>query len=194
MRRLALLEHLSLDGFLAGPNGEMNWIHVDEAMFGSLSALYATADAAVYGRTTYQMMNGYWPTAGDPPDASEHDRVHSRWLDEATIYVVSQSLQAPVAWGEKGKTAQVLPGVDALAEAKAQEGQDIIAIGSARLAQTLVQRGLVDDYWLFVNPVILGRGIPLFTSRDQPQPLTLHSTQQFGGGVVHLRYTAAPLD
>jgi dihydrofolate reductase len=194
MRRLALLEHLSLDGFLAGPNGEMDWIHVDDDLFAFVNQIFHTADTAIYGRVTYDMMNSYWPTAGDAPGASVHDVEHSRWLDEASILVVSQSLQEPVAWGNRGKTAQVVRSVDAIAEAKAQQGQDLVAIGSARLAQSLVQRGLVDDYWLFINPIILGGGMSLFSERDEAQKLELVDTRRFGGGVVSLRYGLAPID
>jgi dihydrofolate reductase len=81
-----------------------------------------------------------------------------------------------------------------IAEAKAQQGQDLVAIGSARLAQSLVQRGLVDDYWLFINPIILGGGMSLFSERDEAQKLELVDTRRFGGGVVSLRYGLAQID
>src|SRR5207248_9147531 len=135
--------------FLAGPHGEMDWIHVDDELFGAVNLLFHTADTAIFGRVTYDMMNSYWPTAGDAPGASVHDVEHSRWLNQASILVVSQTLQEPVARGDRGKAARVIRSVDAIAQAKTQPDADLVAIGSAQLAKSLVQHGLVDDYWLF---------------------------------------------
>ena len=73
----------------------MDWIHVDEELFAASVPIYANADAALYGRTTYDMMANYWPTAGDSPDASEHDKGHSSWLNRATVYVASNTLRRP---------------------------------------------------------------------------------------------------
>src|SRR5207237_10299521 len=109
---------------------------------------------------------------------------HGRWLNQASILVVSQTLQEPVAWGERGKTARVIRSVDAIAEAKTQTGADLVAIGSAQLAKSLVQHALVDDYWLFINPVMLGNGLPLFAERDQAQKLELVDTRRFADRVV----------
>ena len=74
--------HTSLDGFVAGPNGEMNWIYVDDALFDFVATMTDKADTALYGRVTYEMMQGYWPTAGDQPDASKHDKEHSAWYNK----------------------------------------------------------------------------------------------------------------
>jgi dihydrofolate reductase len=187
-RRLLLLEHLSLDGFLAGPNGEMDWIHVDEDLFAASLPIYANADAALYGRTTYDMMANYWPTAGDAPDASEHDKGHSSWLNRSTVYVASNTLrEAP--WGTSGSAIVVKP--DAIADLKQTDGGDIVLIGSVSLARACVAANLIDEMWLFVNPVVLGGGMPLFSSRDQRLSLQLRDVQTFAGGVACLHYAAA---
>ena len=123
MRRVLLLEHLSLDGFLAGSNGEMDWIHVDEELFAASAPIYAHADAAIFGRTTYEMMAAYWPTAGDSPDAGPHDVAHSRWLNRSTVFVFSNTLQS-APWSAS-RTATVVPAPDlpaAARELKAQPG------------------------------------------------------------------------
>ena len=78
MRNIISFMHISLDGFVAGPNGEMNWIKVDEEIFDHIGRRISETDTALYGRVTYQMMENYWPTAGDGPDASKHDIEHSR--------------------------------------------------------------------------------------------------------------------
>jgi dihydrofolate reductase len=73
MRKVILFMHTTLDGFVAGPNGEMDWINVDDEMFDFAGKQTNQADTALYGRVTFEMMNGYWPTAGEQPNASKHD-------------------------------------------------------------------------------------------------------------------------
>src|SRR5687768_12388085 len=92
MRKLVLFMHASLDGFVAGPNGEMDWINVEDELFEYASAETQLADTALYGRVTYQMMDGYWPTAADQPNASRHDIEHSRWYKSVSKIVISKTL------------------------------------------------------------------------------------------------------
>src|SRR5689334_1921055 len=93
MRKIISFVHISLDGFVAGPNGEMNWIKVDEELFDYIGKRISETDAALYGRITYQMMEGYWPTAGDEPDASKHDKEHSAWYKKAQKLVLSKTMK-----------------------------------------------------------------------------------------------------
>src|SRR6267142_3573553 len=93
MRKLVLFMHTSLDGFVAGPNGEMDWIKVDDEMFDYVGKRTNEGDAALYGRVTYQMMEGYWPTAGDQPNATKHDVEHSRWYNKVTKIVLSRTMR-----------------------------------------------------------------------------------------------------
>src|ERR1700760_284983 len=93
MRKLISFMHISLDGFVAGPNGEMNWIKVDEEIFDFVGKRVSETDTAVYGRVTYQMMEGYWPTAGDAPNASKHDIEHSRWYKNVRKVVLSKTMK-----------------------------------------------------------------------------------------------------
>src|ERR1700733_12050892 len=92
MRKLIFFMHTSLDGFVAGPNGEMNWINVNETMFDFIGTMTAQADTALYGRVTYEMMQGYWPTAGDKPGASKHDKEHSNWYNSVSKVVLSTTM------------------------------------------------------------------------------------------------------
>src|SRR6478752_4593165 len=94
MRKIISFMHISLDGFVAGSNGEMNWIKVDEEIFDHVGKRIDQSDTALYGRVTYDMMQSYWPTAGDEPDASKHDIEHSSWYNQAHKIVLSKTLKA----------------------------------------------------------------------------------------------------
>ena len=78
MRKIISFMHISLDGFVAGPNGEMDWIKADEELFAYVGQRISKGDTALYGRVTYQMMENYWPTAADKPNATSHEREHSK--------------------------------------------------------------------------------------------------------------------
>src|SRR3984885_14507111 len=93
MRKIISFMHLSLDGFVAGPNGEMNWIKVDEEIFDHVGKRISESDTALYGRKTYQMMENYWPTAADKPGASKHDIEHSAWYKKVHKIVLSKTIK-----------------------------------------------------------------------------------------------------
>src|SRR3989338_8918822 len=92
MRKLILFMHTSLDGFVCTFKKEMNWIHVDDEIFDYGGRLIDQADTALYGRVTYQMMEAYWPTAADRPNASKHDIEHSHWYKKAVKIVLSKTM------------------------------------------------------------------------------------------------------
>ena len=185
MRKLVLFMHTSLDGFVAGPNGEMDWIKVDDEMFEYAGDRTNVADTALYGRVTYQMMEGYWPTAGDQPNASKHDIEHSRWYKKAAKIVISRTMQGKNLNNTKIISDDVSNEIMKLKQAP---GKEILIFGSPGAAHSLMQENLIDDYWLFVNPILLGRGIPLFKGIKQITSLTLSKTNVFTSGVVCLHY------
>jgi dihydrofolate reductase len=190
-RKIVLLEHVSLDGFLAGPNGEMEWIRVDDpTMWDDVKALTDAADTAIFGRATYEMMETYWPTAGDAPGASQHDIDHSRWLNTSTVVVVSRTLDS-ARWGASGR-AQVVKDPTALRALKDQPGANMLLIGSASVARECARLGLIDEYRINVNPVILGGGTPVFPQLTTARTLELVASRTFAGGVVGLHYTTSP--
>ena len=92
MRNLFFFMHTSLDGFVAGLNGEMDWINIDDEMFDFVATMTDKADAALYGRVTYEMMQSYWPTAGEQPNASKHDKEHSAWYNKVSKIVLSKTI------------------------------------------------------------------------------------------------------
>jgi dihydrofolate reductase len=95
--------HTSLDGFVGGPNGEMDWIDVDDEMFEYAGQRTREADTALYGRVTYQMMESYWPTAGDQPTATKHDIEHSKWYNSVAKVVVSRTMKGEMPTTHEGR-------------------------------------------------------------------------------------------
>jgi dihydrofolate reductase len=183
MRKLISFMHISLDGFVAGPNGEMDWIKVDEEIFDHVGKRISEGDTALYGRVTYQMMENYWPTAADKPTASKHDIEHSKWYKKVHKVVLSKTMKdAGLPAGEAGSTNTTIISdnlSDRINEIKEQAGKDILLFGSPTATHSLIQQNLIDGYWLFVNPIILGRGIPLFVDIKDKIKLKLLTTRQF---------------
>lgn len=191
MRSLILLMHVSLDGFTAGPNGEMDWIRFDDELIDDVTELTASADTALYGRVTYQMMEGYWPTAADSPTASQHDIDHGRWVNQSLKLVFSRTLER-ADWQNTQIVRDDIPAE--LARIKQRPGKNLLMIGSPSTARTFTRLGLIDEYWINVNPVVLGSGIPLFASSADRVDLQLVSSKLYASGVVGLRYRRAPTE
>jgi dihydrofolate reductase len=188
MRKVLLLEHVSLDGFVAGPNGEMNWIRLPDEIWAYGDRLTATSDAAIYGRTTYGMMAGYWPTAADGADADRHAKDHAAWVNNAKRYVFSNTLEA-APWGDSA--CEIVRGdpAEGVARLKQQDGGNIFLVGSITLAQSLIKAGLVDEYHLNVSPVVLGGGRRLFPEgMAAALDLKLVASDALPGGVLALHY------
>ena len=186
MRKIISFMHISLDGFVAGPNGEMNWISVNDEIFDFVEKRINQSDTAIYGRVTYQMMEDYWPTAADKPTASKHDIEHSKWYSKAHKVVLSKTLK------EADLTNTTIIGdnvSDRINEIKQSgNGKEILLFGSPTATHSLIQQNLIDGYWLFVNPIILGQGIPLFVDIKDKIKLNLLDTHQFNCGVTALNY------
>ena len=179
--------HISLDGFVAGPNGEMDWIKVDEEIFDHVGKRISEGDTALYGRVTFQMMEDYWPGAADKPEASKHDLEHSKWYNQIHKVVLSKTIK------DAGLTNTTIISdnlSEKINEITQQAGTDILLFGSPTATHSLIQQNLIDGYWLFVNPVILGQGIPLFTGIKDKIKLKLLGTHQFASGVTELNYIA----
>ena len=185
MRKIISFMHISLDGFVAGPNGEMDWIKVDEEIFDHVGKRISKGDTALYGRVTYQMMEDYWPTAGDKPRATRHDIEHSKWYSKVHKVVLSKTMKDAAL----ANTTIISDNLsDRINEIKQKAGKEILLFGSPTAAHSLIQLNLIDGYWLFVNPIILGEGIPLFVDNIEKVKLKLLSTHQFTSGVTELSY------
>ena len=178
--------HISLDGFVAGPNGEMNWIKVDEEIFDHVGKRISETDTALYGRVTYQMMENYWPNAGKEPDASKHDIEHAKWYNNVHKVVLSKTMKDAALTNTTIISDNLSERIN---EIKQGAGSEILLFGSPTATHSLIQLNLIDGYWLFVNPIILGQGIPLFTGIKDKTGLKILTTHQFTSGVTELNYT-----
>ncbi|PTR01144.1 dihydrofolate reductase [Mucilaginibacter yixingensis] len=185
MGNIVLFMHASLDGFAAGKNGEMRWIRVDEEIFDYVGERIAKTNTALYGRITFEMMEGYWPTAGDQPNASKHDKEHAAWYKSAHKVVLSNTLD------QTAFTNTTVIGKDyatAIPQLKKETTGDILVFGSPTATHALLTENLIDECWLFVNPVLLGEGIPVFKGIKEQQSLKLMNTHVFSSGVVCLQH------
>ncbi|HET6227207.1 MAG TPA: dihydrofolate reductase family protein [Bacteroidia bacterium] len=185
MRKIISFMHISLDGFVAGPKGEMNWIKVDQEIFDHVGKRIGESDTALYGRKTYEMMESYWPTAGDAPDASKHDIEHSKWYKNARKVILSKTIKNTGLANTEIISGNLSESINKL---KKQPGSDILLFGSPTATHALIQQNLIDGYWLFVNPIILGQGIPLFVDIKDEINLKLLNAKQFTSGVTAMDY------
>jgi dihydrofolate reductase len=182
MRKVIYAMGVSLDGFIAGPNGEIDWSAPDEELHRFHNQQTREIGAHLCGRRLYEVMT-YWETADENPSAAEHELEFARiWKDMPKI-VFSKTLEKV-----EGNTRLVRDGVaDEVAKLKEQTGGDL-AVGGAGLASTLIKLDLVDEYRLFVSPVVLGGGTPYFPALQERINLELVETRTFGSRVAYVRY------
>jgi dihydrofolate reductase len=190
MRNVILIMSVSLDGFIAGPDGDLSWHMVDDEVHGHFNELLRGMGAFLSGRVTYELMAAVWPTA-DIDFASSAPMVEFAgiWRDMPKI-VYSTTLQEPdVAWNTTIVRDVVPEKIDAL---KAQPGGDM-AVGGANLAAAFLRHDLIDQFRIYVHPIVLGQGKPLFQPFDRRLDLRLRivETHTFGNGVVLLRHERA---
>lgn len=185
MRKLISLMHFSLDSFTSGPNGELEWAIVDEELNPSVDSLISNVDTALYGRTTYLGMYSYWPTVLTDPQAPPRDRRHAEWVEHVSKVVFSTTLDKATWENTRLIKDHVVEEVEAL---KREPGRDLMIFGSPGLVHTFTHLGLIDEYRLFLNPIVLGGGIPLFQGGGDWKKLKLLEAKAFRSGVVGLHY------
>lgn len=180
MRRLLVKNHMSLDGFFEGPNKEIDWFGFDQEQFGDSVDLLHSVDTLLFGRTTYEMMKPYWTVA--PPDPI------SNKMNSLSKIVFSSTLES-ADWNNT-RVVNGDPAEEALG-LKQQAGGDMVVLGSGKLASLLLESGLVDEYRVYITPIVLGRGNPLFQQISERVNLKLAGTKSFQSGVVMLAYQKA---
>jgi dihydrofolate reductase len=186
MRKVILLMHVSLDGFVQGQNDwEMDWITYDEELEKYSKDILSTVDTVLWGRGTYLGMQQYWTSVPSNPSATNHEIDHSHWLENTTKIVFSKSLDQ-VEWKNSRIVKENI--AEEISILKQQTGKDMIIIGSPRFAHTLMQLGLIDEYRINVNPVVIGGGLPLFKDISDRINLKLVGNKTFNSGVVGLVY------
>ena len=183
MRKLVSLMHVSLDGFVAGPNGEMNWVNISEEIFDLAGDLTRQADTALYGRVTYDMMEAFWPTAADQPNPTKHIVEHSAWYEKVDKVVVSTTLSNDADRKRTVISDHMECGIKHLKE---QDGTNILLLGSPSLTRMLIKADLIDEMWWLINPIILGQGIKMFPEMSSPKNLTFVSSEMRHPGVIVL--------
>lgn len=188
MRKIISMIHLSLDGFAAGPNDELDWISYDNDLEQYAHALHAITDAVIWGRRTYELMAGYWLTVPGNPASTPAELEHARYLDSSTKIVVSRTL-GHIDWNHATNTVLIKDNIaEQIAKIKQQPGKDIWFLGSTMLAQTFMQLDLIDEYRININPTVLGVGKPLFANVTRNFKLKLLDSKPFKSGVVGLIY------
>ncbi len=190
MRRVILFMVCSLDGFVGGPKGEMDWESRDEEVGRQLVPEFqSTVDTMLLGRVLYQGFQQAWPAMASNPASPKELVDFAHWIEDTPKVVFSKSL-GKVEW-KNSRLVSVKSDDDIVKEVtglKRQPGGDMVVFGGARFAQTLSLLGLVDEYRLKLQPVALGSGSPLFKSRVS---LKLVKSQAFKSGVVALYYQPA---
>ena len=188
MRKIIWTISVSVDGYMEGPNREIDWHLVDDELHGHMNGWLAGAGGFLEGRVTYELMAQFWPTADQHPAATATVVEFAQiWRDMPKV-VYSRTLER-ADWNAR-VVHDVVP--DEVLALKAQPGGDLV-LGGADLGAEFARHNLIDEYRLYVHPVVIGRGTPMLRPSDAKVPLQLIETHTFGNGVVMLRYDRRPL-
>ena len=177
---------VSLDGFMEGPNRELDWHLVDDELHRHFNEQLSSMSAFLDGRVNYELMAEFWPTADADPSSPEAVVEFARIWRDMPKFVYSRTLER-ADWNATVVRDVVPEEVMAL---KAQPGGDM-AVGGADLAAAFMRHDLIDEYRLYVHPIVLGQGNPMFQPSDTRILLRLAETRTFANGVVLLRYERA---
>ncbi len=184
MRKVIYSMLVSLDGFIEGPNRELDWHIIDEEFHQFVNDQQREFDACLYGRRMYEVMR-YWETADTNPSAPAYELEFARIWKKMPKIVFSKTLEQV-----QGNARLVRDNIAAeIAKLKQQPGKNM-ELGGPNIASTFIQLGLVDEYRPFIQPVVLGSGTPFFPVLDNRIKLRLVETRTFRSGVVYVRYQA----
>ena len=186
MRKLVLMMSVSLDGFIAGPNGELDWHLVDDELHSHFNQVAASMSVFMHGRVMYELMAAAWPHADSDPASTPPMVEFAKIWRETPKIVYSKTLDR-ADWNSTIVRDVVAEDVQAL---KAQPGGDM-SLGGADIAAEFVRQDLIDEYRIYVHPVLIGQGKPLFQPSHVHYPLRVAESRTFSNGVALLRYTRA---
>lgn len=187
MRKIVLMMSVSLDGYIEGPGRDIGWHLVDDELHRHFNDTLRHMGAFLDGRVTHELMAAYWPTADADPDAPALIADFAAIWRNMPKIVYSRTMNGPADWNTTIVREVVPEEVRALKE---QPGGDL-GLGGADLAATFLRHDLVDEIKVYVHPVLIGRGKPLFPDSDTRTALRLTESRVFGNGVVLLRYERA---
>lgn len=172
---------ITADGYFEGPNHDISWHNVDSEFAKFAVRQLDEADTLIFGRRTYELMAGYWPTYEGTKDNNET----ARQMNSYRKVVFSKTLKH-VDWENTELHADDVSGV--MNKLRNEQGKDIAVLGSSNLCLTLIQNDLLDEIRLMVNPVILGSGTSLFAGLDNRHKLSFMKLTEFKSGNVLLTY------
>lgn len=184
MRKLKLQMQLTVDGFVGGPNGEMDWMNMNwgDDIKDYVKSLTAPVDCIVMGRKLAQGFIPYWTSYSQNPATA--DEFSHKMVD--TVKVVFSKTLAASEWDNTELATGGL--AEEITKLKAQDGGDIITYGGAGFASALIKEGLIDEYHIFINPAAIGKGITIFAGLESRLNLQLVKAREFECGVVLLFY------
>ena len=186
MRELTLIVQTSLDGFVAGPNGEFDNFIGGEETLEFVCSITDDADAALFGRVSYQLLDSGWPTAANKQGATKNEIKYSNWYNAVSKLVLSKTLTVKTS----ENTRVISKNIDAeINYIKKQPGKNILMFGSPTAAQALFELNLVNSFWIIVHPVIFGNGIPFFRGRASIIKLVLVASKQLSNGTLCNKYS-----
>lgn len=190
MRKIIVSINITLDGFMAGPQGELDWHFPlwNEEMSEFAAEQLSMMDSILLGRVTYQAMAGYWPSEAIRQSSYRRGLDFAGMMNDHTKIVFSKTLST-TAWQN---TRLIRRNIEQeVTRLKQQPGLNIIIYGSGSIVSRLMRLGLIDEYVLWIHPVVLGKGRPLFKEFPDKHMLQLLKTKIFSTGVVILYYGAA---
>jgi dihydrofolate reductase len=181
MRKLFVFDLVTLDGYFEGPNREIDWHNVDAEFNEYAIEMLNSVDTLLFGRVTYELMAGFWPT----PDAMKNDPIVAERMNNLSKVVFSRSLDK-VEWHNSRLVKNNIE--EEIRKMKNQTGKDMVILGSGSIVSAFTQLGLIDEYRIMVNPVVLSRGNSLFKGIKNRINLKLIRTRPFKSGNVLLSY------
>jgi dihydrofolate reductase len=191
MRKVVALENVTLDGFAASNEGmglEWTFRGMDSDVFQFSHEAYGDADTAMYGRRTYLGMQEVWTSVPDNTASSQGELDHARWVEAVDKIVFPTTMESALWSNSRLIKDNVAEEVDSL---KRGPGGALVIFGSPTLVHSFISLGLVDEYRIFVHPVVLGSGTPLFPDIKETMNLDLVDSRVFRTGVTYLRYQNA---
>ena len=187
MQKLVVFNHISLDGYFVDSNGSMNWAKANsqDPEWNAFVADNSRGDATLlFGRVTYDLMTSYWPT----PIAKQHDPVVAERMNKLPKVVFSRTLDA-ASWNN---TRLVKDNISSeVRKMKEQRGEGLVILGSGTIVSQLASAGLIDEYQVVVNPIVLGKGRTMFEGIERNLSIKLAKTRAFSNGNVVLYYEPA---
>jgi len=186
MRQLTLIVQTSLDGFVAGVNGEFDDFIGGEENLEFVCSLTEEADAVLFGRVSYELLESHWPTAANKQGATENEIKYSNWYNAVPKFVLSQTLTNK----DSTNTCIFQDNIETeINNLKQQPGKTILMFGSPTAAQSLLELNMIDSFWMIIHPVIFGKGIPFLRNGKDKINLGLLVSKQLSNGTLCNKYS-----